>query len=73
VKQIITHPLLFLCCSFTCDDQRTFVAMQFAHSMTQKSLNVVKELEKKCSMISMCLMLGGFTMLSTAKAPPKNI
>jgi hypothetical protein len=78
VKQIITHPLLFLCflcCSFTCDDQRTFVALQFAHPMTQKSLNLVKELEEywKCLMMSMCLMMGGFTLLSTTKAPPKNI
>jgi hypothetical protein len=52
--------------------QRKFVALQFAHPMTQKS---VKELEKywKCLTMSMCLMMGGFTLLSTTKAPPKNI
>jgi hypothetical protein len=43
--------------------------------MTQKSLNLVKELEKywECLMISVCLMMGGFTLLSTAKVPPKNM
>jgi hypothetical protein len=33
--------------------------LQFVHPMTQKSLNLVKELEKywKCLMISMCLAM----------------
>ncbi len=49
--------------------QRTIVALQFAHPMTQKSLNLVKELEEYWK----CLMMGGFTLLSTTKAPPKYI
>jgi hypothetical protein len=35
--------LCFLRCSFTSDVQRTFVTFQFAHPMTQKLLNLIKE------------------------------
>ncbi len=35
--------LCFLSCSFTSDIERTFVALQFAHAMTQKSPNSIKE------------------------------
>jgi hypothetical protein len=38
-------PLCFLSYSFTSDSQRTFVTLQFAHPMTQKSLNLIKERE----------------------------
>ncbi len=43
------HTPLFLCllsCSFTPDAQRTSVALQFAHSMTQNLVNLAKELGK---------------------------
>ncbi len=45
-KETVTHPfpLFFLCCSFTFDNQRIFVTLQFAHPMTPKSLNLAKEL-----------------------------
>jgi hypothetical protein len=50
LKQIITLSLiLFLCflhCSFTSDTQRSFIALQFVHTMSQKSLNLAKELGK---------------------------
>jgi hypothetical protein len=38
LKQTITHPLpvCSLHCSFTSDPQRTFEALLFAHSLTQK-------------------------------------
>jgi hypothetical protein len=55
--------LCLLCCSFTYDTQRTFIAFQFVHQMTkkQKSLNLVKEWGyiKKCSM-----MIGTFLLMS---------
>jgi len=38
--------ILFLCllrCSFTSETQRKFVTLQFAHPMTQKSLNLIKQ------------------------------
>jgi hypothetical protein len=38
--------ILFLCflhCSFTSDTERTFETLQFAHPMTQKSLDLIKE------------------------------
>ncbi len=41
--------ILFLCflhCFFTSKAESTFVTLQFAHPMTQKSLNLDKELEK---------------------------
>jgi len=43
LKQTIIHSLCFLDCSFTFDIQKTFVVLQFASPMTQKSLNLVKE------------------------------
>ncbi len=44
LKQTILHPLpTFLHCSFTSHTKRTFVALQFADPMTQKSFNLVKE------------------------------
>jgi hypothetical protein len=33
----------FMCCSFTCDTERTFVSLQFACPLTQNSFNLVKE------------------------------
>ncbi len=36
----------FLHCSFTSDAPRTFVALQFAHSLTQKLLHLARELGK---------------------------
>jgi len=44
--------LCFLCCSFISDAQRTFKVLQFAHSMTQKLLNLVKEWGKYCKMFN---------------------
>jgi hypothetical protein len=45
LKQTITHPLVFsvLLLHFTSDAQRTFVALQVACPMTQKSLGLGKE------------------------------
>jgi hypothetical protein len=40
---LILFLYFFLCCSFMSDAQRTFLTLQFAHSMTQKSLNLIKE------------------------------
>jgi hypothetical protein len=42
----------FLCCSFTSAGQRTFVAPQFAHPMTQKLLNLAEELIKYWKLFS---------------------
>jgi hypothetical protein len=41
LKQTITGclPVISVCCSITSDAQRTFVTLQFAHSMNQKLLN----------------------------------
>jgi hypothetical protein len=39
-------------CSFTFDIQKTFVALQFATPMTQKSFNLVKELGKYWKMFN---------------------
>jgi hypothetical protein len=52
LKQTITHPLpvCLVHCSLTSDTERTFVALQFAHPMTQKSINLVKEREKYLKM-----------------------
>jgi len=35
--------LCFVCCSFTSDSHRTFVALQFALRRTQQSLNLIKK------------------------------
>ncbi len=53
--------------SFAYDTQRTFIAaLQFAYSITQKLHNLVKEWGniEKCLVISMCLMMDGFTLTS---------
>jgi hypothetical protein len=55
----------FLCHSFTSAAQRTFVAPQFAHPMTQKLLNLVEEIVQNIgnySVIGTCLVMGGFTL-----------
>jgi hypothetical protein len=57
----MAHPLhvFVVRCSFTSDDvQRWFVAFQFAHPMTQKWLNLAKELGKYWKMFSDRYMLG---------------
>jgi hypothetical protein len=60
LKQTIVHPLhvFVLHCSFTSDAQRTFVALQFARPMTQKWLNLAKELGKYWKMFNDRYMLG---------------
>ncbi len=55
--------LCLLCCFVTCDAQRTFVILQFAHPMTQKSLWIWFKHEKNlgnCSMVGRCSMMGSF-------------
>jgi hypothetical protein len=48
LKQTITGclPVISVCCSITSDAERTFVTLQFAHSMTQKLLYLVKGMTK---------------------------
>jgi hypothetical protein len=60
LKQTIAHPLhvFVVRCSFTSDVQRSFVAFQFARPMTQKWLNLAKELGKYWKMFSDRYMLG---------------
>ncbi len=55
--------LCFLCCYFISDVQKPFAALQFAHPMRQKLLNLVKEWGKygKHSVIGTCLMMVSFT------------
>jgi hypothetical protein len=44
LKQTITHPSSFVFCdSFTSDAQRTIIDLQVAQSVSQKSLNLIKE------------------------------
>jgi hypothetical protein len=45
--------------------QKRFVAFHFAHPMTQKSLNLVKDEENmgKCLMIGICLPMDDFALL----------
>jgi hypothetical protein len=45
-------------CSFAFDTQRTFVALQFAHPMTQNWLNLAKKLGKYWKMFNDRYMLG---------------
>ncbi len=60
LKHTITCPLLcFLHCSFAFDIQRTFVALQFAHPMTQKSLNSVEVWLKYWKVFENRYMFGG--------------
>jgi NRPS condensation-like uncharacterized protein len=48
LKQTITHcfPVVSVFCSNTSDAQKTFITLQFAHSVTQKLLNLVKGMSK---------------------------
>jgi hypothetical protein len=50
---------------YSSDAQRTFVTLQFAHVMTLKSLNLAKE-SGEYSMISMCSVMGGTTLVETS-------
>jgi hypothetical protein len=59
--------LYILCFSFSSDVQETFVGIQFASSIIQKSLNLVKEWEKYWKLlddINKCLMMSGSTLVS---------
>jgi hypothetical protein len=51
-------PLFLKSCSFISNAQRTFLALQFAHPMTQKSLNMTNEMGKYWKVFDDTYMLG---------------
>ncbi len=60
--------LCFLSCSFTSDIERTFVALQFAHAMTQKSPIRLRNEET----IGNYLMISICSIMSSRILPPPN-